>query len=116
LKQSYKGSCHCGHVKFEVRLVLDHLRVCDCSICHKRGALNYRVEDADLDILTPLENMSLYQWHTNTAKDYFCPNCGILPFRRPRTATHLWTVNLRCLDDVDISNIPIQPVFGSKLD
>jgi hypothetical protein len=114
-KQNYKGSCHCGEVKFEVRLVLDHVRVCDCSVCFKRGALNYRVENADLDLLTPLLDMNLYQWHTKTAKDYFCSNCGILPFRRPRTAPELWTVNLRCLDDVDLSGLPIKNVHGSKL-
>ena len=56
MKQKYKGSCHCGEVKFEVSLVLDHLRVCDCSICHKRGALNYRVDDVDISKV-PVKNV-----------------------------------------------------------
>jgi hypothetical protein len=116
MKQIYKGSCHCGKVQFEVDLELDHVRVCDCSLCRKRGALNYRVEEADLRIITPLEEMTLYQWHTKTAKDYFCPCCGILPFRRPRTAPELWTVNVRCLDGVDPNSIPIEQVYGSRLD
>lgn len=95
---------------------LDHVRVCDCSLCRKRGALNIRVEDADLRIRSALEDMTLYQWHTRVAKDYFCPSCGILPFRRPRTAPELWTVNVRCLDDVDLESIPVKRVFGSRLD
>jgi hypothetical protein len=40
--QTYAGSCHCGAVRFEVDLELDHVRVWDCSICRKRGALNHR--------------------------------------------------------------------------
>jgi hypothetical protein len=116
LKQTYTGACHCGSVKFEVDADLDHVRVCDCSICRKRGALNFRVEDDDVRVLTSLDDMSLYQWHTKTAKDYFCPTCGILPFRRPRTAPHLWTINVRCLDAVDIDSLPVERVFGGRLD
>ena len=116
MKHGYKGSCHCGKVQFEVDLDLDHARVCDCSLCVKRGALNHRVEDSDIRIITPLDELTLYQWHTKTAKDYFCPICGILPFRRPRTAPEKWTVNVRCLDGVDVDSIPIEQVHGSKLD
>ena len=116
MKHGYKGSCHCGKVQFEVDLDLDHVRVCDCSLCMKRGALNHRVEDSDIRIITPLDELTLYQWHTKTAKDYFCPICGILPFRRPRTAPEKWTVNVRCLDAVDVDSIPIEQVHGAKLD
>ena len=56
---------------------LDHVRVCDCTLCRKRGALNHRVAESDIRLLTPLDKLTLYQWHTMTAKDYFCPRCGI---------------------------------------
>jgi hypothetical protein len=121
------GSCHCGRVRFEVELELDHVRVCDCSICHKRGALIHRVEEERMRILTPLEDLTSYEWHTRTAKDYFCPTCGILPFRRPRPPTDEeiahgarpfsgWSVNARCLDGVDLEDVPRKAVHGSRLD
>ena len=44
---TYRGSCHCGKVRFEVDAEIDHVRSCDCSICRRRGALNYRVATAD---------------------------------------------------------------------
>ncbi len=116
MKKTYQGSCHCGKVTFEVDMDLDHVRVCDCSLCRKRGALNHRVENADLRALTPLDELTLYQWHTRTAEDYFCPICGILPFRRPRTAPEVWTVNVRCLEDVELDSIPVKHVYGSKLE
>ena len=90
-------------------------RVCDCSICSKRGALLHRVDDSRFRVLTPLDEASLYQWHTQTAKDYFCPVCGILPFRRPRTAPDSWSVNVRCLEGVNVGSIPVKHLQGSKL-
>ena len=77
--KSYTGSCHCGKIRFEVDADLDCVRACDCTICRKRGALIHRVEESCLRLLT-LDGLSLYQWHTRTAKDYFCPVCGIFLF------------------------------------
>ncbi|WP_434492210.1 GFA family protein [Methylocystis sp.] len=67
----HKGSCRCGKARFEVTADIDHVRVCDCSICRKRGALNFRVDEADFRLTIPLEELSLYQWGSRTAKDYF---------------------------------------------
>jgi hypothetical protein len=125
--KTYRGACHRGRVRFEVDADLDQVRVCDCSICRKRGALIHRVPNEALRVETPLAELTLYQWHTKTAEDYFCPHCGILPFRRPRTRTSTeaasgtapftgWGVNVRCLEGVDLDAIPIKRVFGSKLD
>ena len=125
--RTYRGACHCGRVRFEVDLDLDHVRSCDCSICRRRGALIHRVDADRVRLLTPLEDLTLYQWHTRTAEDYFCPTCGILPFRRPRHRTNDeigqgmpefsgWSVNVRCLEGVDLDAIPIRRVHGSKLE
>ena len=125
--KTYRGSCHCGRVRFEVDLDLDHVRCCDCSICRRRGALIHRVAPDRFRLLTPLEDLTLYQWHTRTAADYFCPTCGILPFRRPRHRTPeeiardgpdlpVWGINVRCLEGVDLEAIAVKRVFGSKLD
>ena len=127
MPKTYTGSCHCGSTRFEVNLELDHMRVYDCSICRRRGALNHRVPEAALRLLTPLDALTVYQWHTGNAKDYFCPKCGIQPFRKPRgylsdeakaqgkQSFTGWAVNVRCLEGVDLDSIPIQHIAGSKL-
>lgn len=65
--------------------------------------------------LPPIEDLATYSFNTHTAKDYFCKTCGILPFRQPRTGPGLWSVNIRCLPDVDLGAIPIKYVYGSRL-
>jgi hypothetical protein len=123
---TYRGSCHCGRVRFEVDAHIDHVRVCDCSICHRRGALNFRVPKEALRLLTRWEALSLYEWGTKTAKDYFCLVCGILPFRRPSDPTPReleegvepfdgWTVNVRCLEGVDVESLPVKKIYGSRI-
>lgn len=125
-KKTYHGSCHCGRFRFEVVADIDHVRVCDCSICHMRGALIFRVPAEDVRLLTPLSVLTLYQWGTKTAEDYFCPVCGILPLRRPRHRTSAesaagtaafdgWSVNTRCLAGFDVEAVPRRPVHGSRL-
>lgn len=126
METTYRGSCHCGACRFEVDMEIDHVRVCDCSICRRRGALIHRVPAERFRLLTPLSNLTLYEWHTRTAKDYFCPVCGILPFRQPRDPTDEeyaqgmqaftgWSVNVRCLEGVDLERIPIKHIHGSRL-
>jgi hypothetical protein len=123
---THRGSCHCGRVRFEVDAQIDHVRACDCSICRRRGALNFRVPKESLRLLTPWESLSLYEWGTKTAKDYFCPVCGILPFRRPSDPTPNelkegvqpfdgWAVNVRCLEGVDVESLPVKTIRGSRI-
>ena len=124
--KTYRGSCHCGRIRFEVEAEIDHVRACDCSICRRRGALNFRVPKENLRLLVPWEHLVLYQWGSRTARDYFCPVCGILPFRRPSDPTRAelaqgvlpfdgWAVNVRCLEGVDLDSIPVRKIFGSRI-
>lgn len=53
----------------------------------RRGALNHRVPKEKLTLITPWTDLVLYQWGSRTAQDFFCPTCGILPFRRPADLT-----------------------------
>jgi hypothetical protein len=77
-------------------------------------------------MLTPLEDLTAYEWHSRTAKDYFCPRCGILPFRGPSdpTAEEMaegklpfvgWAINARCLEGVDLAEVPVKLVNGADL-
>ena len=79
LNPVHKGSCHCGAVKFEVSLPdgFVDLERCNCSMCRRRGAIVASVPLDGLNITEGEEALRLYQFHTKTAKHYFCSNCGI---------------------------------------
>jgi hypothetical protein len=85
--KTYQGSCHCSAVGFEVDADIDHLRVCDCSVCPKRGAVICRVPADALRLLTSLSDLSVYRWGSQTVADYFCPICGILPLQKSSRST-----------------------------
>ena len=124
----YRGSCHCGKVRFEIEATIDHVRVCNCSVCRSRGALNFRIPQTSLTLNTPWHELSLYQWGSFTAKDYFCRTCGILPFRRPSDPTTKelkegtaeqfdgWAVNVRCLEGIDTDALPRKLIDGRSIE
>ncbi|AXQ29979.1 GFA family protein [Solimonas sp. K1W22B-7] len=112
--QSHQGSCHCGRVTFEMQAQLDHVVDCNCSICRRKGALWHAVPDAGLRILSGEEELSLYQFNTQTAKHYFCRTCGVHPFTRPRINPSLWVVNVRCIGGVDLSALEVRPFDGAN--
>jgi hypothetical protein len=112
MPQTYKGSCHCGRVTFEMEAKLDSLVECNCSICRRRGALWHGVSEQRLRILTGEADLTLYQFNTKTAKHYFCRVCGIHPFVRPRLDPTRWAVNVRCIDGLDVSKLPVRQFDG----
>jgi len=122
----WQGACHCRRTRFTVAADIDHTRICDCSICHQRGALIFRIEEDQFTLHTPLSDLTLYEWGTGTAKDYFCKTCGILPFRRPRSITpeeaelgqqefNGWAINTRCLSGFDATALPTRHIQAKNL-
>jgi hypothetical protein len=110
--RSYQGGCHCGRIRFEVRAALDYVVDCNCSLCRRRGALWHGANEADLRILAGEGELALYQFNTKTAKHYFCRHCGVHPFIRPRLDPGRWAFNVRCIDGVELSSIPVRPFDG----
>ena len=98
---TYKGSCHCGDVRFEIvkskpiELFID----CNCSICTKKGILHCPVQNDELTLTADDGVVALYQFGTGDARHQFCSKCGIHVFGRPRNHPERYTVNARCLDD-----------------
>lgn len=99
----YKGSCHCGLVQFEIHKQepIDTLMECNCSICTKKGILHTPVENDELVIVSGKNDQSLYQFGTKVARYTFCPRCGCSAFHRSRGNQYRYSVNARCLDDLD---------------
>ena len=99
----YKGSCHCALVQFEIHKQepIDTLMECNCSICTKKGILHTPVEDDELVIVSGESEQSVYQFGSKVARYTFCPRCGCSAFHRSRGNQYRYSVNARCLDDLD---------------
>jgi hypothetical protein len=108
------GGCHCGDVRFEVRGALSRVLACNCSICSKKGFLHWIVAEADFTLLTDPRALSTYTFGTHTAKHMFCRRCGISAFYRPRSHPDGYSVNARCVDDVDLDGLTVQPFDGQN--
>lgn len=103
--QTYRGSCHCGRVRFEIDAEITRISQCNCSICGKKGTLNLRVPPERFRLTAGAEALTEYRFNTGAARHLFCATCGIHPFSRPRAAPAQYAVNVRCLDDFDLQAV-----------
>ncbi|MFA0160904.1 GFA family protein [Vibrio splendidus] len=99
----HKATCHCGAVELELSLPngIEKPRRCDCSICRRRGAIVGSVALDGIKILKGAEHLKLYQFNTNTAKHYFCSNCGIYTHHQRRSSPNEYGFNIGCLEGVN---------------
>jgi len=91
------------------------LTTCDCSICSKKNALMVKVHESKFRLLDGAEQLTEYQFHTRTARHYFCKVCGIYPFHRKRVTPDFLGVNVYCLDEFDPTGIPVRRTIGKDM-
>lgn len=111
IQLKHNASCHCGSVVLELTLPngIEDPRRCDCSICRRKGAIVGSILLSGIKILQGKGVLKLYQFNTNTAKHYFCSNCGIYTHHQRRSNPQQYGYNIGCLEGVnpfDINKIP----------
>ena len=111
---TYRGSCHCGAIRYEVDGELDDLDVCNCSICVRSAYIHWGVDPEHFRLLTPWSAIGTYEFGTRTAKHHFCRTCGISPFRVSRSEPGKITVNARCLEGVDPETLSVTRFDGVR--
>ncbi len=101
-RRRYDAACHCGAVRFRVRLAdeFNTIRRCNCSYCRMRGAIAVSAQGADIEFVEGQENLTLYQFNTGTAKHYFCRTCGIYTHHQRRSNPGQIGVNVACIENV----------------
>lgn len=110
----YQGSCHCGKIAFEVEGEIDGALSCNCSMCQRKGSLLWFMPRTALNLLTPENAMSTYTFNKHVIKHHFCPDCGIHPFGEGTdpNGNVMAAINIRCIEDIDLTKIPIQHYDG----
>lgn len=106
------GACHCGKVRFHVKLVdgLRTARRCNCSYCRMRGAVAVSAQVGDVTILEGEDALSVYAFNSHTAKHFFCSTCGIYTHHQRRSNPNHYGVNVACLEGLspfDFAEVPV---------
>ena len=112
----HQGGCHCGAVRFEVETDLATVMECNCSHCSKKGFLLTFVPAGKFTLLSGDDAQTEYRFNTKRIAHRFCPTCGVEAYARGAgpDGSEMAAVNVRCLDDVDVSALTLTPVDGKS--
>lgn len=114
---NYRGSCHCGKIRFAVEGTIDSALSCNCSICSRKGSLLWFVPRDRLQLQTPAADLNTYTFNKHVIQHHFCATCGIHPFGEgvdPK-GNKMAAINLRCIEDIDLDAIPVKKFDGRAI-
>lgn len=112
--KTYSGGCHCGAVRFEAELDLDKTITCNCSHCAKKGFILSAVDKDKFTLQTSEDMLIEYSFNTKRIRHLFCRVCGVQSYSEG-TSFPKMMVNVRCLDDVDISTLSPEEYNGKDI-
>jgi hypothetical protein len=111
--RAYRGSCHCGAVRFEadIDLAAGTIR-CNCTLCTKQRNWAAIVARPAFRLLAGEAALTEYRCNTRTEQHFFCATCGVRPFgmgTSPRWGQYV-AVSVACLDQVTPEELAAVPV------
>jgi hypothetical protein len=115
--RAHTGGCHCGAVRFEASLDASKGVACNCSICGRSGTILAFIPEAEFKLLSGEEALKDYQFAKHHIHHKFCTTCGVKSFAHGASpdGKEMFAVNLRCLDDIDVSKIEVTHFDGKSL-
>jgi len=113
----YKGSCHCGQVAFEAEGEIAGGLSCNCSMCARRASVLWFVPRDKFVLTTPESAAASYTFNKHAIEHHFCANCGIHVWGEANDpqGNRIAAVNLRTVEGIDLSKIPVQEFDGRAL-
>lgn len=111
--KNYRGSCHCGAVRFEARIDLAAGTMrCNCSFCQKIRCWAVAVRPDDFHLIAGADAMSEYRFGAHKECHFFCRHCGVRPFGFGCSLRlgEFYGVSVACLDSVTAAELDAVPV------
>ena len=115
--RTYTGGCHCGAVRYRVKMALESALSCNCSMCSRAGTMLSFAPADQFELLSGDGVLRDYQFGKKKIHHLFCSRCGIKSFARSvgPDGREMVAVNVRCLDDVDLGAIQVKPFDGKSI-
>lgn len=112
----HAGGCHCGAVRYTVEIDPSAEAIsCNCSICGKSGSYLQFVTPDKFSLEKGEDQLTDYQFNTNSIHHVFCKTCGIRSFARGSGPQGpMVAINVRCLDDVNSFDVPTKQYDGKS--
>lgn len=113
-QQTFVGSCHCGHVRFEADIDIDDgTGKCNCTICTKMRFWGAVVKPASFRLLSGHGVLQDYRFNSESVHHPFCKYCGVHTFSHGNVEAvggEFFSVNLACLDNACFTELADAPV------
>lgn len=113
--KKYRGSCHCGAVRFQCELDLAQgTSKCNCSMCTKGRFWKAIVKAGAFKLAEGTDDLSNYQFASRSIHHFFCRHCGIKTFGKGHLEAlggDFYAINVACLDDAtpeELAQAPVQ--------
>lgn len=114
MTRTYRGSCHCGAVRYETDIDLSQGTFkCNCSICTKARNWLAMVKPEQFRLLSGEKDLNDYQFGQKNIHHLFCRHCGMHPFAWgiiPDLGGKVYALNVLCLDDLNVDELVSAPV------
>ena len=112
--KTYRGSCHCGKVRFEADLDLSKgTGKCNCSYCWKVRNWSMIIKPDAFRVLAGADERTEYSFGSGAGKHAFCKHCGVRTFTSgflEQIGGAYVSVAMASLDDLDPADLVEAPL------